>query len=349
MKILKIIGLILAMFITALTGIILYAMITDYKPQEKITISESKSPAVLPDSMVITALSWNIGYCGLDKDMDFFYDGGEKVFTPKNRCIENLEQVTGYLKNNDSIDFILLQEIDVKSKRSYRMDQNRSISTSLNNHKSFFTPNYDVFFVPLPLAEPMGKVFSGITTLSVYEPSSSARWAFPGEYGFPKQLFMLDRCFMVNRYPLSSGKELILINTHNEAFDPGNIRKAQMEYLKNFMLDEYAKGNYIMAGGDWNQCPPEFKPEFIRNKVNTGQMMINSDYLPEGWTWAYDNKIPSNRSVTAPYDPEITTTTVIDFFLLSPNIEKISVNCINLDFRNSDHNPVFLRARLKVK
>jgi endonuclease/exonuclease/phosphatase family metal-dependent hydrolase len=345
--ILKITALIITAAVIAFTGMIVYAVITDYRPAEKITISESKSPQVLPDSSVITALSWNIGYCGLDRDMDFFYDGGEKVMTPKKRCLENLLEVMGFLKNNDSIDFILLQEVDVKSKRSYRMDQNKTISAHISNHKSFFAPNYDVFFVPLPPAQPMGKVFSGITTLSAYEPSSSVRYSFPGKYGFPKQLFMLDRCFMVNRHPLKSGKELIVINTHNEAFDPGNIRKAQMEYLRNFVLDEYKKGNYIVAGGDWNQCPPEFKPEFTSNKVNTAQMTLNSDYLPADWTWAYDNTIPSNRSVTAPYDPATTTTTVIDFFLLSPNVEKISVRCINLEFRNSDHNPVVLTARLK--
>jgi hypothetical protein len=45
-------------------------------------------------------------------------------------------------------------------------------------------------------------------------------------------------------------KELVLINTHNEAFDPGDIRRAQMDYLRTFMIDEYSKGNYVIAGGD---------------------------------------------------------------------------------------------------
>ena len=99
------------------------------------------------------------------------------------------------------------------------------------------------------------------------------------------------------------GKELILINTHNEAFDPGDIRKAQMEYLKNFMISEYQNGNYVIAGGDWNQCPPQFNPDFPANQVNEEQMIISADYLPSDWTWAYDNKNPSNRSVITAYDP----------------------------------------------
>jgi exonuclease III len=49
----------------------------------------------------------------------------------------------------------------------------------------------------------------------------------------------------------------------------------------------------------------------------------------------------------AAYDPATTTTTVIDFFLLSPNIEAISVDCINLNFENSDHNPVRIKVKMK--
>jgi endonuclease/exonuclease/phosphatase family metal-dependent hydrolase len=346
-KVFKAFLILVAIIIVGFIGIIVKAIISDYKPSEKIMIAANESPSVLSDSATISLLTWNIGYCGLDKEMDFFYDGGTKVITPKENCIQNLNSVLSYLKSNDSIDIIFLQEVDRKSKRSYKMDEYLTIDEHLKPHSAYFAPNYDVFFVPVPPASPMGKVFSGVTTLSRFLPSSSVRYAFPGEYGFPKQLFMLDRCFLVNRYPLTNGKELIVINTHNEAFDPGDIRKAQMEYLKNFMMSEYQNGNYVIAGGDWNQCPPLFNPDFSSNQVNKEQMVISPEYLPSGWTWAYDNKNPSNRSVIAAYDPASTTTTVIDFFLLSPNVENVSVKCVNLNFENSDHNPVIITAKLK--
>jgi exonuclease III len=120
-----------------------------------------------------------------------------------------------------------------------------------------------------------------------------------------------------------------------------------MEYLRTFILEEFNKGNYVIAGGDWNQSPPDFHPEFSKNQVNTKQMALEPDYLPSEWTWSYDNTVPSNRSVTAAYNPAYTITTVIDFFLLSPNVESISVKCIDLNFKNSDHNPVVLKAKLK--
>jgi endonuclease/exonuclease/phosphatase family metal-dependent hydrolase len=346
-KILKAILILVIIFIICFSGMIVYAVISDYKPAAEIILAQNKSTGPIADTAELTLLTWNIGYCGLDKDMDFFYDGGTKVFTPKEKCIENLSAVKKLITNNDSIDFIFVQEIDKASKRSYLINEYDSLSQMLTSHPGLFALNYDVFFVPLPPASPMGKVLSGLATFSKTAPSSSIRYSFPGVYGFPKQLFMLDRCFLVNRYPLADGRELIIINTHNEAFDKGNIRKAQMAYLKEFVLNEYKKNNYIITGGDWNQTPPEFKPEFINNVPDTTNMVIPSDYLPDGWQWVFDNTNPSERNVVTAYNAQHTPTTIYDFFLISPNIEPLSVKCINLNFENSDHNPVAIKVKLK--
>ena len=346
-KILKAILVIILILLIGFIGIVVYAIISDYKPEEKEIVFTGAKTEELNDSMDLSLLTWNIGYCGLDKKMDFFYDGGTKVFTPEATCIKNLQEIRKFLKQNNSADFILLQEVDKNSKRSYHINEFDSLSKTLIGYFPFFAKNYDVFFVPVPPATPMGKVLSGLTTFSKYEPSSSVRYSFPGEYGFPKQLFMLDRCFIVNRYPLSNGKELLVINTHNEAFDPGQIRKAQMAYLKDFLLTEYSKGNYIIIGGDWNQTPPDFKSDFAENKTDTTQMVIPSDFLPPDWKWLFDNRTPSERNVLAAYDPASTTTNIFDFFLISPNIGRVSVEGIQLNFENSDHNPVRIKIRLQ--
>jgi endonuclease/exonuclease/phosphatase family metal-dependent hydrolase len=346
-KVIKLILVFIALLIIGFLGLIGYATISDYRPEEKTEIYRSNKPVRLTDTAEITLISWNIGYCGLDKDMDFFYDGGKKVITPRNRFFENLEAVKDFFRKNDSIDFFLVQEIDKRSKRSYYVDQFVELEKLLEDYSAFFAINYKVFFVPLPPSSPMGKVLSGIATFSKYRPLSSVRYQFPGEYAFPKQLFLLDRCFLVNRYPLENGKELLVINTHNEAFDPGDIRKAQMAYLREFLESEFKKGNYIITGGDWNQTPPGFKPDFSINKINTEQMMMNSGYLPDEWGWLYDSKTPTNRSVVAAYDPATTTTTVIDHFLISPNIKSVFMDCINLGFESSDHNPVRIKIILQ--
>ncbi len=346
-KVLKVLLYLILIVVVLFVSLILTAIVKDYEPEPMTLIHQSSNASKLPDTLEFTILDWNIGYCGLDKSMDFFYDGGENVRPPKENVEKSLDGVINYLKSHNDIDIYLLQEVDQKSKRSYRINEYDSIKLAFSDYESFFGKNYDVFLVPTPPLEPYGKVLSGLMSLSKFETAEVVRYSFPGNYGFPKGLFMLDRCFLAKRYFLENGKELLIINTHNSAYDDGSLKKGQMEYLKNFLQEEFKKGNYIVVGGDWNQCPPGLKTEIpgynFDNKVFSE---IDKNYLPEEWKWVYKNNLPTNRRVDTPFDKATSLTTVIDFFLVSPNIENISIENIDLGFEFSDHQPV--KAKFKL-
>jgi len=334
--------------VLTLGTLIFYATLTDFKPARQEVIIESAGVDIYPDWTDVDLMIWNIGYCGLSSEMDFFYDGGKNVRTSEEQVISNLRNVISELQSNDTLEFILLQEVDVYSKRSYKINQFDSIQASLPNYKSSFGKNYDVFFVPVPPLDPMGKVKSGIQTLSKPVPSGSVRWSFPGQFAWPKSLFMLDRCFLVNRYPLEGKKELLIINTHNSAYDAGGVLRTQeMNYLKNFLTTEYEKGNYVVVGGDWNQSPPSFKPEYTTDVFDSIDFTLIPDgYLPDDWKWVFDPSVPSNRRVVTSFERGKTPTTIIDFYLLSPNVEVLYVNTLDREFKHSDHQPVRLKIRL---
>jgi endonuclease/exonuclease/phosphatase family metal-dependent hydrolase len=326
-----------------------FATVTDFRPPQKLTVYQANGKAdTLPDSSAFRLLIWNIGYGGLDSQMDFFYDGGTKVRTPKVRLEENLAGLEKFLAGVDSVDFTLLQEVDVSSKRSYHVDEVRRFTGAPEDRFAYYGKNYDVFFVPVPVAHPMGSVNSGVLSLSRTRPSEVSRISFPGQYGWPKRLFMLDRCFLVMRFPVSHGKELLVINTHNEAYDNGSIRDQQMAYLKKFLQGEYQSGNYLVVAGDWNQCPPDFKPAFTGEIFDTIDYKgVESDFMPSGWKWVFDNTVPSNRRLDAGYEKGKTRTTVIDFFLLSPNLRSLGCRTTDLGFAWSDHQPVQIKFALQ--
>jgi endonuclease/exonuclease/phosphatase family metal-dependent hydrolase len=234
----------------------------------------------------------------------------------------------------------LVQEVDKKARRSYQVDQFEILSKSLNTHKGLFAANYNVFFVPIPLHNPMGNVLAGLATFSEFDPFSAVRHSFPGNYSWPTRLFMLDRCFLVNRYPLSNGRQLLIINTHNSAFDDGSLRKQQMAHLKSFLLAEYKKKNYLIVGGDWNQEPFDFSPDFETNAGGKDNISVEEGFPDEDWIWVYDKRTPSHRGLQAPYDEESSRLTVIDFYLVSPNVIPSRVRTIDMDFEFSDHQPV---------
>lgn len=362
MKTLRIFLYVLASAVALFLIFLAYSTIDDYKPDKQEVIYTGDQPDTLEDSAMLSLLIWNIGYCGLDSSMDFFYDGGKQMRPSREGVTENLKGVVSTLTDYNTYDFILLQEVDLDSKRSYHFNMQEIIGQHFHAHKSFFGMNYKVDFVPIPVKEPMGKVRSGLLTLTKYNPSSVDRFSFPGNYSWPMGVFMLDRCFLVNRYPVEitvikdetghastvDKKELVLINTHNSAYDDGSLRKQQMKYLKDFLLDEYAKGNYVIVGGDWNQTPYGMKPEISGYVFDTTNLTyIQKDYPEAGWTWAYDPDMPTNRRVTKPYNKETSPTTVIDCYLLSPNISAEHVRTVDVGFAYSDHQPVELSIKLQ--
>lgn len=345
-KFFKTIGLIILALVIAFAGFLIYALMNDYKPAEEEYVFQNMTTTLLPDSIEFSLMIWNIGYGGLNREMDFFYDGGEKVRPEEDVVKKNVKGILSLLKTKSSVDFILLQEVDVHSKRSYYTNEYQMIKEMFQGRNSTYGKNYDVFFVPLPVSNPMGKVESGLMTISRFAPLSSMRYSFPGNYAFPTGLFMLDRCFLVNRYNMDNGRQLLVINTHNSAYDDGSLRLEQMKFLKDFLLEEYQKGNYIVVGGDWNQSPPGFKPGFVKDVMdNENRTDIPFDYLPD-WRWVYSNEIPTNRRVTTPYKQGLSLTTVIDFYLISPNIQALSVNNLDVGFEFSDHQPVELKVKL---
>ncbi len=74
---------------------------------------------------------------------------------------------------------------------------------------------------------------------------------------------------------------------------------------------------------------------------------IPEDWTPEGWTWAIDPSVPTVRTNDQPYRPGENHRTVIDGFLLSPNIRLDEVKGIELGFAHSDHQPVVARISIR--
>lgn len=332
--------------------VIAFGTFNDYQPEEVINIPVNNNQEKLAvDSNEFTFLIWNVGYGGLGNESDFFLDGGTQVRPTKDLSKRYIDGIISTVSSHNDIDFLLLQEVDVKAKRSYQVNEFQEIANNLPQHTNAHAFNFNVKFVPKPLVSlsPIGQVQSGLATYSKYKVSESNRFQFPGSYDWPVSVFHLDRCILETRVPLTSGKELIVINSHNSAYDGGKLKPQEMAYLKEHLLAEYNKGNYVIVGGDWNQCPPNFNYDTF-SKVDAEdyyQDNIAEDFMPTGWEWAFDNTVPTNRKLAAKFEKGKTFTTLIDFYLISPNISLIEVEGVNLDFENSDHQPVKLKIQLQ--
>lgn len=116
-----------------------------------------------------------------------------------------------------------------------------------------------------------------------------------------------------------------------------------------FLTDEYEKGNYVIAGGDFNQTFPGALDAFpIQDAELWTPGVLENGMLPEGWQFACDLSTPSCRLLNHPYDPDPDGNQfyVIDGFVLSPNVALDSVETLDCQFAFTDHNPVFIQVTL---
>ncbi len=346
-------GLALAVAVLAV-GLIGYLTVTEYSPAYAENADRGSVNAIqqLSFGETYSLLSFNTGYGGLGEDADFFMDGGNGV-NPESEDIvlDNMSGIEGLLSDSDA-DFLLLQEVDTDSDRSFGHNQWLRYEDTLKDYESRFALNYSCDFVPYPITEFMGKVHSGLATYSRYDIHSATRYSLKNEFEWPVRVAQLKRCLLVTRLPISVAEgqepvELVLINLHLEAYDDDATRRAQTKQLMELMEAEYAKGNFVIAGGDFNQSFPKGTDRYP---------LLNEDYwtpgelksLNSGWQYAYDQRRPTCRLLNEAYDPKNPDTQfyIIDGFILSPNVELKTVYTMDEDFVYSDHNPVYMEFSL---
>jgi exonuclease III len=224
--------------------------------------------------------------------------------------------------------------------------------------KNFHTAN-----LLYPFNDPIGQSLSGIVTISNYQISASERREFPISTNFIDKLFDLDRCFSLNYLPIEgSDNYLVLLNLHMSAYDEGGkIRAKQLELLNSVLKSERDKGNYVVAGGDFNHCliadqfasdeealnhfeSEQYVPDWVK-----GSILHGSD-LTEGFEIVAridDVDVATCRGADIPYTKGVNYSTVIDGFIVSDNVKVVYEGTVDTQYAYSDHNPVNIRFVLE--
>lgn len=333
----------------------------DWEPEEISRIlprNIAEADYQIADS-VLSFVTWNIGYCGLGAESDFFFDdegiwysGNSMVHAPQNLVEKNLAGVLRTIASTKA-DFFLIQEMDEKADRSYGINQFEAISKALPGFMPTMATNYRCKRVPIPLLEPWneyGAVESGLGTFARFQQLEGTRFQLPGKYPLPDRLVQLDRCVALHRFTMKNGKQLVVLNLHNAAHDPGDkIKSIQLPFIRDLAVAEYKKGNYVVLGGDWNQCPPFFRFDAFSPGFTQGyrQGNVPADMFPDDWRFAYDPTVPTNRKCRDPYLEGKTFVTLIDYFLVSPNVQVREIRGLDQKFQFSDHQPVWMEIALR--
>lgn len=356
-KVLKVALCVLLALVVLAGGYFAYVMISYHRIGDQELTVRSDTDEKIAAETDYTLVSWNIGFGAYEPDYGFFMDKGTQSWAwSEERLRANIARIADTLKEYDA-DLLLLEEVDTNSTRTYHVNELELLQNALTQYPtSAFAQNYDSPFLFYPITQPHGRSRSGIWTASKFAATSASRVSLPVETGLTK-LLDLDRCYSVARLPVENGKELCLYTFHLSAYtSDGKIATEQLELLLNDMQAEYEKGNYAIAGGDFNKDLPEGGSEQYFG-VST-----------EGHNWAQPIKreLFENRPLTlcAPIDEEDPVAScryadgpihdgqlrvIVDGFIVSDNVSVAEARVLDDGFAHSDHNPVRLSFRLLAK
>jgi endonuclease/exonuclease/phosphatase family metal-dependent hydrolase len=354
--------IVLALLVIVIGGYIIYLETTYYRIADDTPIDVENNPSkTLEPGTSYKMATYNIGFGAYTPDYTFFMDegttkDGKPTVGTHSTAVsrESVEACTnGTIAAVKALDpdFLLLQEVDTDSTRSYNVNQKKAFENAFPAFSSAFAVNFHSGYLAYPIGDPHGTVNSGLLLMGDADVDSATRYSYPIDEDFPTKFFDLDRCLVVERLPVANGKELVLINSHMSAYTKdGTLREKQLALLCGILEKEAAAGNYVIVGGDWNHALGDSLELYESNyQPPTWVSTFDESLLPQGFSVVRAGNIqdvPTCRNNDEPYEKGHTYTVTVDGFVVSSNVKATAEN-VDTGFEYSDHNPVLLTFELE--
>ena len=330
-NLLKFGGITFAVAIVAVVVFYFWASASGY-PRDKYAEIVDYPVSAPTDQNEFTVITYNIGYLsGLTNNKAV--DRDKKLFD------DNLKTVIDALKPLNA-DIIGLQEIDLYSKRSFKVNQVLELAEELSFNQGAIAINWDKNYVPFPyfpFSAHFGRILSGQAVLSSYPIANNKRIVLDkvASQPFFYNALYLDRVAQVSEIKVEN-RSVIVINVHLEAFDAPTRRK-QTEYVQK-LLSEYVDKYPVLLIGDFNSTVPPI-PE---NPQPTIDILLKTPGIKS----AFPAEALNNPQIaTFPSDKPIYK---LDYIFYTPkNIELIEWRIVDEVKQASDHLPVMMRFRFK--
>lgn len=288
----------------------------------------------------LTISTWNLGYAGLGADADFLKDGGQMMRAPSRASAEaNLAGILSQIEQLN-VDVMLFQEMAGPSLLNRHVPLVSSVLDALPDRQTWWNQEVDTWGLPWPLRLTVGGMVASRIRIT-----EAQRARLPEEAEPLAGLLNRSYSLQVLHLDAEDGPGWSVINLHLSAFDDGGaLRIAQIEALLAVAEAEYASGRHVVLGGDWNMI---LTPTDFPHQTAEEHLFWLHDFpverIPEGWTLVFDPEHPTVRTNHKPYVAGENYTTIIDGFLVSPNVEVLAVQGIDTGFVPSDHMPVTVR------
>ncbi|MFB0515273.1 MAG: endonuclease/exonuclease/phosphatase family protein [Candidatus Neomarinimicrobiota bacterium] len=200
----------------------------------------------------LTVMTWNIKYGG--GAIDFWwacYD--DRVLMTEDEVLGNLEVLAEKIRAVDP-DILLLQEVDVDSKRSAYVDQMQYLLDNTALNYGVYASMWRTQFAP---SDGLGRTDIGPAILARWPLGEAERIALAlrTDQDAVTKYFYLRRCIVKANLQLPGRDDFYLVNVHTSAWQA----ETKVKHIDRFkaeldLID--AGGGLFVAGGDFNTLPP---------------------------------------------------------------------------------------------
>jgi endonuclease/exonuclease/phosphatase family metal-dependent hydrolase len=291
MKAIKIIGL--AGMLMAINCVDLFR--TQFEDVEDAVAYQASTlhPAFqVPETLKV--MTWNIRYGAARTPL--FYEGwGDRYNLSKSEVIFNLERIEKKINEADP-DVLLLQEVDVESKRTAYVDELQHILDNTNLNYAYFASIWKGDLVP---SDGLGRINMGNAVASRWRLYNGTRIALPrsSDQTALEKYFWFARNILKAALKTDQGGTIDILTIHTDAWTNDGTKKKQIDRFKEELDAINGKGEIFIGGGDFNALTPG-SPQWNNFKdLGPDHRFKEDDYTGEedwmsGLYAAYDAAVP---------------------------------------------------------
>ena len=215
-------------------------------------------------------VTWNIRF-GIAR-FPFFGDScGDDVILDDATIEENMAAIADVLNAIDA-DIVLLQEVDVSSKRTGYMDQVQYLLDNTNLNYGCYASMWKADFIP---SDGIGRIDAGNAILSKYELTDAERiqLRLRTDQDGLTQYFYLRRNIVKAKIPaLTQGtQDFYAVDIHATAFATDDTKQQHIDKYVETLAEIESSGDYFVTGGDLNSVPPGSITDFCESDMCEGE------------------------------------------------------------------------------
>ena len=275
-----------------------FANYSDTSDPDMYQADNINNPTTNPEQ--IKVVTWNIRWGG--GRLEWFGDSCGDVGIADYDSVEMTMQKIADTLNVIDADIVLLQEIDVESKRSGYMNQVQFLLNNTNLNYGVYAPLWEVDFIP---TDGLGRVNAGNAILSKYKltEAEKIKLRLRTDQSSLIKYFYLRRNILKVKIPdlIQDNKDFYAVDIHATAFATDDTKQKHIsKYFET--LAEIQNGNDLfVTGGDLNSVPPGSVIDFCESDKCEGEVCDEDYKNNEVYQASYFNHFEGEPDILIPF------------------------------------------------